>query len=324
MADAIGLQKINLLEGRFHIFQRKKTPFWWVGFYHKGKHIRETTKEKNRSAAESFAEKWYFKKQIQIESGQLVTSTKTFGGAAKQALQRYQEAVNRGERSAGTLKGIATCLSARVMPFFEKKPVESITNQSWFEFKEHIYKNYPNAKRGTLHQYKNALRVVLNDAYRQGTIKSLPVFKDSYDSSRIDKPRPWFNHTEYKTLLAGIRRHIKHLKTVKPRWVSGAEELYDYVIFGTNTGMRVSEMTNARFCDVEIHQEQAIEEGRRVKKEYLVIRNIKGKEEQVLVNHSMEQLLHIADWHQDVGFLNQANQKIICFLRITEICSMRF
>ena len=277
MADAVGLQKINLMQGRFHIFQRKNSPFWWVGFYHKGKHIRETTKEKNRSVAGAFAEKWYFKKQMQIEGGQLVTSTKTFGGAAKQALQRYQESVNRGERSSATLDSISVCLKARVLPFFEKKPVESITNQSWFEFKDHIYKMYPNAKRGTLHQYKNALRVVLNDAYRQGTIKSLPVFKDSYDSSRIDTPRPWFNHTEYKTLLAGIRRHIKHLKTVKPRWVEGAEELYDYVIFGTNTGMRVSEMTNARFCDVEIHQEQAVEDGLRVKKEFLVIRNIKGK-----------------------------------------------
>ena len=90
MADAVGLQKINLMQGRFHIFQRKNSPFWWVGFYHKGKHIRETTKEKNRSVAGAFAEKWYFKKQMQIEGGQLVTSTKTFGGAAKQALQRLR------------------------------------------------------------------------------------------------------------------------------------------------------------------------------------------------------------------------------------------
>jgi integrase len=277
MADAVGLQKINLMQGRFHIFQRKNTPFWWVGFYHKGKHIRETTKETNRKVAESFAEKWYFKKQSQIEGGQLVTSTKTFGSAAKKAMLNYKEAVNRGERSAATLEGISLCLKARVLPYFEKKPIESITNQSWFEFKDYIYKTHPNAKRGTLHQYKNALRVVLNDAYREGTIKSLPVFKDSYDSARIETPRPWFSHTEYKILLAGIRRHIKHLKSAKPRWVEGAEELYDYVIFGTNTGMRVSEMSNARFCDVEIHHEHTVEAGERKLKEFLILRNIKGK-----------------------------------------------
>jgi len=135
MADAVGLVKINLLNGRFHIFQRKKSPFWWVGFYHKGKHIRETTKEKNQVVAEAFAEKWYFTKQSQIQSGQLVTSTKTFGAAAKTALLNYEQSVKRGERSQSTLDSIQVCLKARVLPFFEKKPIESITNQSWFEFK---------------------------------------------------------------------------------------------------------------------------------------------------------------------------------------------
>jgi len=277
VADAVGLQKISLMQGRFHIFQRKNSPFWWVGFYYKGKHVRETTKERNQVLAESFAEKWYFKKQGQIQSGQLVTSTKTFGLAAKQALLNYRESVKRGERSQSTLDSIEVCLKARVLPFFEKKSIESITNQSWFEFKDYIYKLFPSVKRGTLHQYKNAIRVVLNDAYRQGTIKSLPVFKDSYDSVRIDSPRPWFNHSEYKTLLAGIRRHIKHLETAQPRWVDSAEELYDYVIFGTNTGMRVSELSNVRFRDVEIQREQSTVRGGQTTREFLIIRNIKGK-----------------------------------------------
>ena len=277
MADAVGLVKINLLNGRFHIFQRKKSPFWWVGFYHKGKHIRETTKERNQVVAEAFAEKWYFTKQSQIHSGQPVTSTKTFGAAAKTALLNYEQSVKRGERSQSTLDSIQVCLKARVLPFFEKKPIESITNQSWFEFKDYIYKMFPDAKRGTLHQYKNAIRVVLNDAYRQGTIKSLPVFKDSYDSARIDAPRPWFNPSEYKRLLIGIRQHIKHLEEVQPRWVRAAQELYDYVIFGTNTGMRVSELANVRFCDVEIQREKVVFRGEPTVREFLVIRNIKGK-----------------------------------------------
>jgi len=192
-------------------------------------------------------------------------------------LVRYQEKVNRGERSGQTLKSINIVLNARVMPFFEKKPIESITNQSWFEFKDDCYEKYPDIKRGTLHQYKNAIRVVLNDAYQRGIIKSLPVFKDSYGNVKVSSARPWFNFSEYRTLLAAIRSHIKHLKVAKPRWVEGSEELYDYVIFGTNTGMRVSEMSNTRFCDVEIHKEQANGKGEGDKKEFLVIRNIKGK-----------------------------------------------
>ncbi len=274
MADALGLPKVDLLAGRFHIFRRINSSYWWVGFHHKSKYIRESTKEKQQAAAEVFAENWYFQKQVQIQGGQLITSTKTFAAAAKHTLERYSEAVKRGERSESTLRSVVGILNSRVLPFFGHLPIESISNSTWFEFKEHIYKQYPNIRRGTLHQYKNGLRVVLNDAYQQGILKQLPVFKDSYKSSRIESPRPWFTFNEYRKLLSGIRAHIKHLKTVKPRWVSGAEELYDYVVFGTNTGMRVSEMSNVRFCDVTIKHEPS----NRDKKElYLVIRNIKGK-----------------------------------------------
>jgi integrase len=269
MSDAAGLPKVDLLKGRFHIFRRLNSAYWWVGFHHKGKYIRQSTKEKEQQPAETIAERWYFEKQFQLQNGKLITSTKTFGSATKRALERYADAVKRGERSERTLESIIGVLNSRVLPFFERKPIESITNQTWFEFKEEMYTTYPDIRRGTLHQYKNALRVVLNDAYQAGIIQNLPVFKDTYKSSRIESPRPWFTFKEYNKLLVNIRSHITHLKKTKPRWVEGAEELYDYVIFGTNTGMRVSEMSNVRFCDIEIKSEQ--------RKRYLIIRNIKGK-----------------------------------------------
>ncbi len=274
MADAAGLAKIDLMNGRFHIFQRLNSSYWWVGFHHKGKYIRESTKEKSQAAAEVAAESWFLKKQIEIQSGQFAGSTKTFASAAKGALKAYKEAVDRGHRSEETYKGIEIILKSRVLPYFGRLPVETISNQTWFEFKEYIYNLYPQIRRTTLHQYKNAVRVVLNHAYQRGTIKILPVFKDSYTTSKVESPRPWFSFSEYYKLLAGIRRHIESLKEIKPRWVEAAEELYDYVIFGVNTGMRVSEISNVRFCDVEIKSEKD-NDGK--KKDFLIIRNIKGK-----------------------------------------------
>lgn len=274
MSDAAGLPKIDLMGGRFHIFKRLNSSFWWMGFHNKGKYIRESTKEKSESHAKQIAEEWYLRKLSEIQSGTLVTSTKTFSSCAKIAIKTYQEAVLRGDRSPETLRSIEVVLKSRILPYFGRLPIESITNQSWFEFKEVMYREYPSIKRGTLHQYKNALRVVLNDAYQRGVIKTLPVFKDSYSSSKIDAPRPWFNFKEYRTLLDGIKGHIKYLEEVKPRWVDSALELYDYVIFATNTGMRVSELSNVRFCDIEIKEERISAEKI---KQYLIIRNIKGK-----------------------------------------------
>ena len=274
MSDAAGLPKIDLMGGRFHIFKRLNSSFWWMGFHNKGKYIRESTKEKSESHAKQIAEEWYLRKLSEIQSGTLVTSTKTFSSCAKIAIKTYQDAVLRGDRSPETLRSIEVVLKSRILPYFGRLPIESITNQSWFEFKEVMYREYPSIKRGTLHQYKNALRVVLNDAYQRGVIKTLPVFKDSYSSSKIDAPRPWFNFKEYRTLLDGIKGHIKYLEEVKPRWVDSALELYDYVIFATNTGMRVSELSNVRFCDIEIKEERISAEKI---KQYLIIRNIKGK-----------------------------------------------
>jgi len=274
MSDAAGLPKIDLMGGRFHIFRRLNSSYWWMGFHHKGKYIRESTKDKSESHAKQIAETWYLKKLTEIQSGVVVTSTKTFTSSAKIALKTYEEAVIRGERSPETLKSIETVLKSRILPYFGRMPIETITNQSWFEFKDEMYKKYPAIKRGTLHQYKNALRVVLNDAYQRGTIKSLPVFKDTYSTTKIDSPRPWFNFKEYRLLQDGIKRHIIHLKKTKPRWVTAAQELYDYVIFATNTGLRVSEMSNVRFCDIEVQEELAPPDEI---KQFLIIRNIKGK-----------------------------------------------
>jgi integrase len=190
---------------------------------------------------------------------------------ARDALDRYKQRVVRGERSAATYRGIEVSLKSRILPFFGKLPIESIKVTTWFAFKEYVLKKYPHLKRGTLHQYKNALRVVLNDAYRHGIIKELPIFKDEYTGRRIEAPRPWFRPPEYKRLLSVIRKHRKHLSSVQPRWLSAVDELYDYVIWTTNTGCRVSEIANTRFCDVEVKLDKEAE------REYLVIRNIKGK-----------------------------------------------
>jgi hypothetical protein len=120
-------------------------------------------------------------------------------------------------------------------------------------------------------------RVVLNDAYRQGTIKvtaSVRRLLISTVSASI-RPRPWLNHSEYKTLLAGRPTH-KHLVARRNlRWVGSAEELYDYVTSGTNTGLRVSECDIGCSVDVisetwKIQREQSTVREGQTTREFLI------------------------------------------------------
>jgi integrase len=149
--------------------------------------------------------------------------------------------------------------------------VAKIDMVQWRSFKDHVLEDSPNLSRATLHQFKNALRLILNEAYRNGWIKQLPVLKDEYGSARVKVPRVWFDPKEYIKLLTGISRHIKTL--IGTKWEDDGKELFDYVIFVVNAGLRTGEAMNVRFCDVAKHSEVIDGESR----SYLLIRNIRGK-----------------------------------------------
>ena len=265
-------QSVTILEDKVHVFMRSGSPFWWCGFHFKGKYIRASTKQKHLEAAKAFAKDWYFSKQTEIASGEISSPKHEFGKLADEALANYKSMfVDRGQRSLKTYEGIEGILNSRVKDYFKKVAVQNIDNTAWHKYKEDMVALYPSIKRGTLHQYKNAIRMVMNYAFRQGILKQLPQFKDEYDTKKNNSTRAWFNAHEYSKLHNTIRKHAEYLETRDKLLHQHARELYDYVIFGTNTGMRVGEMNACRFCDVKIVKEKTTD------KRILVISNIKGK-----------------------------------------------
>ena len=265
------LSACTILDGKVHVFMREGSPYWWVGFHYKGKYLRKTSKQSDLGAAKAFAKDWFFKKQTEIASGEISSPKYQFDAVEKLAIKHYNSLVERGLRSPKTLEGIQSILKTRVTPYFKKMSVSSIDNTAWQRFKDKMVEKYPKITRGTLHQYKNAVRTVLNEAFRQGYIKQLPVFKDEYNTKKNEMSRPWFNPTEYRRLHRSIAAHANYLKKRDKLQFQHAMELYDYVMIATNTGMRVGELRNCKFSDIRVEVEK--ESG----KEYLVIRNIVGK-----------------------------------------------
>jgi integrase len=271
MAEASGLKKITRFEGRLHIFQRPLTPFVWCGFHHKGRYVRKSTKETNFAAATAVAESWFLLQQAAILTGDASIGGRSFATAAKSAIKTLDARVKRNERSESYAKGITLLLQSNLIPYFGSMSVDGINIVAWEKYKTHCYEKNPNVSRGTLHQHKSALRMVLNESYRQGWIKTLPVLKDVYGTDKIKTPRQWFEPNEYQKILGTIRSHKKKLHGT--RWEADAAELYDYVLFVTNSGLRTGEAKNIRFCDVSFHRE--IADGR--ERKYLLLKNIKGK-----------------------------------------------
>jgi hypothetical protein len=269
--ELIKHESFTVLAGKVHVFKRDGSPYWWAGFHHQGKYIRTSTKQVDSGGAEAIASKWYFQKQSEISAGQIISTKHLFGKVAVLAIEYYRGLVTRNIRSVKTLEGIEGILKSRVTPYFEKTPVTQIDNTAWQRFKDQMLSDNPLLKRGTLHQYKNALRVVLNEAYRIGYIKVLPVFKDEYDTRKNENARPWFDSAEYSRLHNAVLNHAKKLAKIDRRQHEHALELYDYIFVATNTGMRVGELKNCKVSDVRIVKEKL------TGKEILIISNIKGK-----------------------------------------------
>jgi len=270
--ELFNTERYSIFDGKVFLYKRKESPFWWCGFHSHSQIIRTSTKQIDKSGAEKYARDWYIEKVNQIKIGEFVTRKYSFSKVQKLALEHYEELVSRNIRSQKTLDGIKGILTSRVEPYFEKIDVKNIDNTMWHKFKNHILEKHPNSSRGTLHQYKNGIRVVLNEALRQGFISSLPEFKDEYQNKYV--PRPYFTFAEYKKLHSSIKSHADSLKKKgRLEQYKNAMELYDYVIFSTNTGMRVSELTNLRFCDIKVVREYINDDEQNI----LIISNIKGK-----------------------------------------------
>ena len=105
-------------------------------------------------------------------------------------------------------------------------------------------------------------------------ISELPEFKDEYQSTKDTKPRPPFNSVEYNKLHRAIKKHADEFKKQnKIHHFDNAMELYDFVIMGTNTGMRVEELMVMKFSDISIIEEIINNEKHKI----LLIQNIRGK-----------------------------------------------
>lgn len=269
-------QKYSILDAKLHLFKRPNSPFWWCGFHHKGKYLRTSTKAKNKTDANHFAEEWFFTKQAEIRIGVLeVKKDRSFSDAAKKAISKYEGMVKRGERSASYLKGIRIILDGKLLPYFGDMGLSKINNAAWHEFKAHLLENVNDQlSERSFHQIKNALRIVLNEAEKLEWLDNTPTFKEDYKSRKSKLPRAWFEPDEYEQLYKATRSNITRLK--KTRWKNASEELHDYLLFMTNTGLRVGEASNLRFCDIEICEDHNFKIDKKPRK-YLLIKNIQGK-----------------------------------------------
>jgi integrase len=259
-------QRVKLLGGTLTLYSRPNTSVWWACFHYKNRLFRSSTKSSDMEAAKKAAQEWFFEKRQQISSGVAPASkARSFRHAAEVALEEYSLDAGRGRRSKQYVSGL-TKLMRLVNERIGDLDITCMDQGAWNNLKRSLGA----LSERTIHQWKNAVMIVLKQAMTRGDLKAMPIFVRETNGNHQDTPRTFFNVEECKTLVKALKENIGKHRRDKTRHIEGAEELKDFVTFGWNTGLRVGEEMNVRFCDVTIAREKGGEE-------YLEVRSILGK-----------------------------------------------
>jgi integrase len=241
---------------------------WYAGCHLKGRRHRKSLGTESWTEALKLSARWY--EDIKYESRNGLTtppSTPRFGKLVEATLAGMRV----GEKRPRYIKGVQECLSetSYVMRFFGDKPISKVDSRSWDDFRKWLLGTREEEKKTrlsekTVHQFKNAVRVVLRQAYVDRAIQTVPRFEDPLrPQKREGRPRTYFDAAEYKRLWMATLANVRNHKRNRTRWIGDAEELHDYVIFMVNTGLRVGESLSLRVRDVSIVNAEVVIGGER-------------------------------------------------------------
>jgi len=254
---------IDLLGGKLQLYQRGNSRFWQARASVGLKQRQFSTKHESFEQASKIAEDWFLTLAAKQRVGAL-DSGPTFKKAADQFLKEYG-VITEGERSGKWTEGHAARLRLHLVPFFGPLPLNKVTPGKVQEYRVHRMtsfgdpnplsksKHKPRTKppsRSTLHDEIVTLRMALKTAIRHGWLDHLPDLSPPYKSQGKIVHRPWFSPADYKQLYEAARAYAKEPARLHYRW--NAEQVYDFILFMANTGLRPDEAFNLQHRDVTI------------------------------------------------------------------------
>jgi len=283
----------KIMDGRVQLFMRPNSPAWWCSCTIEGGQKRKSTGEESLARAKDVARDWYLsllgkvvasgmtgqpsrdglEQMGKYLSGELKDVGRrqkakpdgvTFRQAAEQFVKEY-EIITLGERNPDYAASHADRIRVHLNPFFGDKLVTEITPGLVQEFRLHRMTSRKHPKTGepmrpsrtTLLHDIITLRHVLKTANRHGWLPYLPDLSAPYKTSGKVNHRAWFTKEEYKALYTYAAKRAANPPHNRGRWKTENEDLHDYVLFMTNTGLRPDEAKRLQLRDITIVDDEA-------------------------------------------------------------------
>ena len=241
--------------GTLTIFQMSASPYWYARFYEDKKVYKRSLKTRDRREAIQLAKKFFAELKYKTINKLPLTKKSGFEVCARQLLLENEARVRRGELAATKTKYDAARLEKHLLPYFGKMEVADIDYACISGFFTQIGSSDLNLTSNTLKTYRSHIKTILVHAQKMGVIQSLPAMPTF---KLDDNPRPWFNSDEYLKLHTTARTNVRNTFSVASgargakRTIKIDDEIYDVILFMTNTYIRPSDLKVLKHKHVSI------------------------------------------------------------------------
>ena len=229
------------------IYKMGKSPFYYVRLFEGGKILRKSTKTDDRRDAINFAERFFVEIKTKLINQEPISSRSGFEVCALGLQKENRSRFERGELSQKKLDNDDYRLKKDLLPFFRKHGIADVDYRLISEYISTL--NSKDSDRSlsssSIKIHLSHIKTILKYAQKMGVLTTLPAFPSI---KTVDKPRSWFNSTEYAKLHNTARTHVGEKFDVSSK---GSEklrngeltrELYDLILFMTNTFIRPTDI----------------------------------------------------------------------------------
>lgn len=213
------------------------------------KYVRKSTGTDDRKQAIESAKSLYDTIRIN-QRLDISVHTDTFHACAQHLIRQQDTLVATGQRDERINVEDGRKLKTDILPFFGTMGVSSITASTLDDYVADLGKR-KKLTPSTISKHLVVIRKVLKEAQKRGFLKALPPFPAV---RKKDNPRPYFTTHEYRKLRSKAKSLAQEGLAV--RGVPLTEEIYDFIVFGTNVFVRPSDLKLLRHRDVEIVTEK--------------------------------------------------------------------
>lgn len=256
------------------IYQLAASKYWWVRYYANGKILRRTTKCEEKSKALTVAKHFYEDLIVKQRQGLAISKAASFESCAASFIKSQASQLARGEITKITHDNAKYRLFKTVIPFFRKYDAAAVNYDAMEGFLQSLSTQKPKLSTPTISAYMKLARRVLNEGLRRGMLTHLPQMPAVRSN---DKPRGHFTTAEYRKLWARARalrgktyeirkvpgrsgkgevtQYMEASKKNKGRLIrriAMSEDLYQLIVFMTNSFIRPTDIKNLQHKHVEI------------------------------------------------------------------------